>query len=153
MARSRLHDAIVQGIAFRDEVAQAGRQGGVALHVRGARGALQGVVLALLLRLGLGELAFLDGAADEKPGCKIEQARRQAHALGGVEDIGGSGEALGLGPAGAFEVGGCPLNEGHALLEDEVELFRRLEPLTERDGHVSRCEGAFDARPVAHDLF
>ena len=86
---------------------------------------LQGDALALLLRFRLADVALLEGAADEEPGRQVEQARRQAHALGGVEDVGGGGEALGFGAAGAFEVGGGALDERHALLEDEIELRRR----------------------------
>ena len=78
---------------------------------------------ALLVGFGLADLAFLQRAANEEPGREVQKPRREPHALGGVEDVGGGREALCLGAARALEVGGRALDQRHALLEDEIELF------------------------------
>ncbi|MGY3461968.1 hypothetical protein ACVWW5_007418 [Bradyrhizobium sp. LM3.4] len=86
-----------------------------------------------LLAAGLAErhLAFLDRAVQQQPRGELHQAGGEAHALGRVGEADGAIERLGLGAAGAVEIGGGLLDQIHTLAEQDAERRRIGEPLAE----------------------
>ena len=124
----------------RDQVLQLLRQ--LLDHV--VRAGIGGGELDLgLFAVGLGQrhLAFLHRAVQQQPRGELHQAGGQPHAFGGVGEADGTIERLGLGAAGAVEIGRGLLDQIHAFAEQGAERRGIGEPLAElNESAVSPCE-------------
>ena len=152
IARSNPHDTILEGEAFLDQRPQCARQIAEILDVRGTRDDAEADAAALHVRLFLGDLARQQRAAHEQPRGEIEQARRQAHAFGCIDDVDRGGERFRVLAAGPVEIGGGTLDERHAVLKDLIEMLGGGEMIRKRYGLTGTgvlCNATHD---ISHQL-